>query len=139
MFRDEQHPDVSLSDWECFRKEFSPYLIEKVLDRSLADLPDWFVPLARGAATPSRYLLGKRAGYGRGWRRPPGWLKEPGGKLFKEFPGECLIVAPCQSLWRIEREGSLQRPHFRVNWTLAHIFGSTPILARNVQAACRFR
>jgi hypothetical protein len=134
MFRDEQHTDVSLAEWEAFRKWGSPYLIEKFLDRSSANLPDWFVPLARGAATPSRYLL-RRAGYGRNWRRPPGWGKAGSGSLFKEFRQECLVVVPSQPLWRIEREGSLKRPHCRVNLTLAHIFGSIPILARNVQSA----
>jgi hypothetical protein len=135
MFRDEQHPDVPLSDWDAFQRwGRRPYLIEKALDRSSANLPDWFVPLARGAATPSKHLL-RIAGYGRGYRRPPGWHKGPSGELSKEFYRDCLIVTPGQPLWRIEREGSLQRPHFRVNLTLAHIFGSTPILARNVQAA----
>jgi hypothetical protein len=134
MFSDEQHPDVSLSDWNAFQKWVSPYLIEKFLARSSANLPDWFVPLARGAAIPSKYLL-RMAGYGRGYRRPSGWNKEPSGALFKEFYRECLVVVPGPTLWRIEREGSLRRPHHRVNLTLGHDFGSTPILARNVQAA----
>jgi hypothetical protein len=132
MFRDEQHPDVPLSHWDAFQAWGSPYL--EFLDRNSANLPDWFVPLARGAATPSRYFLGQ-AGYGRGWRRPPGWLKGPNGELFKEFNRDCLIVTPGQPLSRIEREGSLRRPHFRVNLTLAHVFGSIPILARNIQSA----
>jgi hypothetical protein len=134
MFLDDEHPHVSLPDFDAFQKWVFPYLIENMLDRNSADLPDWFVPLARGAATPSRYLL-RMAGYGRGYRRPPGWHKEPSGALFKEFYRECLVVVPGRTLWRIEREGFLQRPHHRVNLTLAHIFGSTPILARNVQAA----
>jgi hypothetical protein len=135
MFHDEQHPDISLSSWEAFRNGFSPYLIEKFLDRSSANLPDWFVPLARGAATPSKYLL-RRAGYGRNWRRPPDWRKPHREELWKSFPNsECLTVVGGGPFWRIEREGSLNRPHFRVNLTLAHVFGSTPILARNVQSA----
>jgi hypothetical protein len=132
MFRDEYHPDIPLPNWDAFQKWGSPYL--NVLDRSSANLPDWFVPLARGAATPSKYLL-RMVGYGRGYRRPPGWHKEPSGALFKEFYRECLIVVPGPTLVRIEREGSLQRPHYRVNLTLAHEFGPTPILARSVQAA----
>jgi hypothetical protein len=134
MFSDEQHPDVSLSDWNAFQKWTSPDLFENVLDRKSADLPDWFVPLARGAAIPSRYLL-RRAGYGLGWRRPPGWRKEGrAGELFKAYR-ECLIVTPCGPFWRIEREGTLHRPHFHINMTLAHFFGSTPILAPNAEAA----
>jgi hypothetical protein len=135
MFRDEWHPDVSFSDWEKFRNWVSPRLIEKALDRSSANLPDWFVPLARGAAIPSKYLL-RRAGYGRGWRRLPDWHKAHSGKLlFKEFGEDRLVVTVGQPWCRIEREGSLMRPHFNVNLTLAHRFGSTPILARNVQEA----
>jgi hypothetical protein len=89
MFRDEQHPDVSLSDWEAFRKEFSPYLIEEVLDRSQLKLPDRFVPLARGVAIPSPYLLG-RAGYRPGSRRPPGWCKPHCDVLWKDIGPDSL-------------------------------------------------
>jgi hypothetical protein len=134
MFRDEQHPDVSLSDWNAFQRWGSPFLIENFLDRSSANLADWFVPLARGAATPSKYLL-RRAGYGRNWRRPPGWVKARDGSLYKDFGQDLLVVEGGPPLWRIEREGSSDRPHCRINLTLAHIFGSTPILAPNVQAA----
>ena len=28
------HPHIPLSDWQTFRKEFSPYLIKEVIDRS---------------------------------------------------------------------------------------------------------
>jgi hypothetical protein len=74
MFRDEQHPDVSLSDWDAFCTGASPYLIEQVLDRGAAGLPSWFLPLARGAAIPSPYLL-RRAGYRPGSPCARGWLK----------------------------------------------------------------
>lgn len=131
MFHDQYHPDIPQSDWDAFQRWGSPYV--KVLDRNSVNLPDWFVPLARGVATPSRYLL-RLAGYGRGWRRPPGWRKGPRGELTKEFNQECLIVTP-GPLCRIEREGTLQRPHLRVNMTLAHEFGPTPILAGSVQVA----
>ena len=74
MVHDECHPDVSLSHWEAFRNEASPYLIEKVLDRSATRLPRRFVPLARGAAIASPYLL-RRAGYRPGSYRARGWFK----------------------------------------------------------------
>jgi hypothetical protein len=48
----------------------------------------------------------------------------------------CVAVAGGPPLWRIERNGSLRRPLVRTtNLTLAHIFGSTPILARSYQSA----
>ena len=134
MFSDEQHPDVSLSDWEAFRKEFSPFLIEEVLDRSAVDMPNWFVPLARGAATPSKHLL-HVAGYRPGSHRKRGWRKPNREKLFKDFGPDRVEVLRCGPLWRIERDGSLLRPHLQINLTLAHIFGSTPILARSYQSA----
>jgi hypothetical protein len=43
------HPDTPPTDWGKFRKGFSPYLIGEVLGPEDAKLPDWFVPLARGA------------------------------------------------------------------------------------------
>jgi hypothetical protein len=76
MVHDACHPDVPLSDWEAFRNEASPYLIERVLDRSETRLPRWFLPLARGAAIASPYLLA-RAGYRPGSYRlklSPPWL-----------------------------------------------------------------
>ena len=53
MFSDDKHLDVTLSDWEAFRREFSPFRIEEVVDRNEIELPDWFLPLARGAAIPT--------------------------------------------------------------------------------------
>ena len=65
MVHDEFHPDVSLSDWEAYRDWVSPHPFEEVLDRSKVRLPDWYLPLARGAAIPDRQLL-SRAGYRAG-------------------------------------------------------------------------
>ena len=135
MFHDKEHPDVSLHHWNAFKKHASPLLIEKVLDRDLIELPDWLVPLARGVATPSPYLL-RQAGYSRRYRRPPGWSRNPDGSLYRPTRyDDCLLVIPSGSLWRIEREGTPYRPHRYINHPLAHVFGPTPILARNVQAA----
>jgi hypothetical protein len=135
MFLDDEHPDIPLPDWDAFKRWGSPYLIEEILDRNSANLPDWFVPLARGAATPSRYLL-RHAGYSRRYCRPSDWRKDPdNGSLYKAVYNECMIVTPCGPLWRIEREGTSYRPHRNINHPLAHVFGPTPILARNVQAA----
>jgi hypothetical protein len=136
MFRDEGHPDVSPSDCNMFRNEFSPYLIEEVIDRSEIKLPDRFVPLARGVAIPSSYPLG-RAGYRPGSRRPPGWCKPHCDVLWKDIGPDSLIVRGYQGhpLWQVERNGSPGRPHGHPNMTLVHLFGSTPILTRNYQSA----
>jgi hypothetical protein len=135
MFRDECHPDVSLSYWEAFRNEVSPYLIEKVLDRSETRLPRWYLPLARGAAIPCPYLLGK-AGHRPRSHRARGWLKPSGEEVFKVLGGDCLIVLRCKPFWRIAlNTGGLGRPHDHTNYALVHIFGSTPILTRTYQEA----
>jgi hypothetical protein len=135
MFRDEGHPDVSLADWSTFRSEFSPYLFEEILDRSSVGLPDWFMPLARGAAIPSLHLL-QRAGYRPGSHRARGWLKPPKGDVWKDYGRDCLVILRAQPLWRIELNNlSLGRPHNHSGMTLVHIFGSTPIFTRNYQSA----
>jgi hypothetical protein len=139
MVHDACHPDVPLSDWEAFRNEASPYLIERVLDRSETRLPRWFLPLARGAAIASPYLLA-RAGYRPGSYRAPGWRKpkrKPSHEeVFKDLGRECLIVLRCKPFWWIAlNTGSLGRLHDHTNFALVHIFGSTPILTRTYQEA----
>jgi hypothetical protein len=137
MFRDEGHPDVSLSDWKTFQREFSPYLIEEVVARSSIKLPDWFMPLARGIAIPSSYLLG-RAGYRSGSYRASGWSKPHCDVLSKDIGPDSLIVRGyCgQPFWQIERNGSPgRRPHNHPNMALVHLFGSTPVLTRTYHAA----
>jgi hypothetical protein len=134
MFRDEQHPDVPLRDWETFRNECSPYVIEKVLDRREVFFPDWFVPLARGAAVASSYLLG-RARYREGSHRKRGWEKTPWG-FCKVIDEDYLTVAQYGPFWLIQRDGPLsQPPNLRFNLTLAYLFGATPILVQNYQSA----
>jgi hypothetical protein len=134
MFRDQGHPDVTLSDWETFRKEFSPYLIEEVIDRSDIKLPDRFFPLARGVTTPSSYLL-RKAGYHLGSRRPSGWCKPHCDVLWKDIGADSLIVRGYShhTLWQVERNGTPGRPY--PNMALAHFFGSTPVLTRTYQEA----
>jgi hypothetical protein len=136
MFHEDGHPDITLSDWKAFRKEFSPHLIEEVIDRSEIKLPGRFVPLARGVAIPSSYLLG-RAGYRPGSNRARGWRKTHCDVFLKDIGPDSLIVRGyCgQPLWQIERNGSTTRPHGHPNKTLVHNFGSTPIVARNYQSA----
>jgi len=136
MFRDERHPDVSLSDWTTFRREFSSYLIEEVIDRNAIKLLDRFLPLARGIAIPSSYLLNK-AGYRIGSHRARGWCKPHCDVLWKDIGPDSLVVRGyCgQPLWAVERNGPTGRPHRHQNMALVHGFGSTPILTRTYQAA----
>jgi hypothetical protein len=135
MVSDDCHPDVSLSDWDCFSNEVSPFLIEKVLDRSETRLPNWCLPLARGAAIPSSYLL-RGTGYSTGCCRARGWFKRRGDVLFKDLGRDCLIVQRCKPFWRIARDvGAVARPHDHPNFALVHIFGSTPIITRTYQEA----
>jgi hypothetical protein len=137
MFRDEGHPDVSLSDWRAFCNEASPYVIEEVIDRSEIRLPARSLPLARGAAIASSYLL-RRAGYRPGAHRPRGWKKPKcragSEEVFKELSSGYLIILRCGLFWQITRDYGTVRPPHR-NFALAHIFGSTPILTRTYQEA----
>ena len=140
MIPDECHPDVSLSDWRTFSNEVSPFVIEEVIDRSIAHMPSWFLPLARGAAVPSSYLL-RSAGYRPGAYRARGWKKckprpDREQELFKDLGRDCLIVTRCKPFWRITMDrGVLSRPHNHPNFALVHMFGSTPILTRTYQEA----
>jgi hypothetical protein len=134
MVSDDCHPDVSLSDWERFRDTVSPFLIEKVLDRSETRLPNWYLPLARGAAIPSSYLL-RRAGYCTCARRARGWIKRRGDELFKDLGRDCLIIRRCRPFWRIAWDTGAFRSHGHPNFALVHIFGSTPIITRTHQEA----
>lgn len=136
MFHDHQHPDVSPSHWEAFRKEVSPYVIETVLDRREVNVPAWFVPLARGTAIPSAHLL-YLSGYRPGAYRKRGWRKPHCDVLYKDVGRDNLVVRGYrgQPLWWIERNGSPGRPHDHPNRTLVHTFGSTPIVTREYRAA----
>ena len=134
MFHDDDHPDVTLRDWKAFCNQFSPYLIEEVIDRRGANLPAWFVPLARGIGIPSSYLL-DRAGYRPGTSHRPGWFKSYREQLWKAYGEDYLIVEQCQYYWKINRSGTPSRPRGFMNSTLVHQFGSTPILARTYHEA----
>jgi hypothetical protein len=110
MFYAYGHPDVALSDWQSFRTDFPPRLIREVIDRSEIQLPDWFVPLARGVAIASDPLL-HRAGYYPGAKRPPGWRKKYCDLATKTgVPGEDGLPATLaarqyanQLWWTVER------------------------------------
>ena len=135
----DDHPDVTLSDWQTFHKEFPPHLIDEVTDRNECGcLPDWFVPLARGVAIASDELL-RKAGYHRGMRKPDGWRKidrdcysrvigDQGGRWV-----DTLVVRRCDK----HERWVIQRRVADFDEVLVFNFGSTPIFTRSYQSAMR--
>lgn len=71
MMYEHGRPDTMPSDCEHFRREFSPYFMEKVINRDESRLPQWFVPLARGVVIAC-YILPRKAGHCPGMFRPRG-------------------------------------------------------------------
>jgi hypothetical protein len=137
MLNDLEHPNVSLSDWQKFRMEFFPRLIEQVLDRDEARLPEWFVPLARGVAIASDTLL-RKAGYRHGMHRPRGWCETlPEYFKWKISCDNFLLVRANDDtgLWTVERLGPMRQSE--VDEVLVHVFGWTPVFARSHQSAMR--
>jgi hypothetical protein len=139
MFHENGHPDVSLSDWKTFCDQFSPFLFSDIIDRQAVKLPDWFLPLARGIAVPSDYLL-NRAGYVPGKYRPRSW-KPTGTHYYACSVG--IGTAPAklfvrrvdnQPFWTIEL---LSNTNKYAGWdkVLIFLFGSTPVFTRNYQSA----
>jgi hypothetical protein len=133
MFED-GHTDVPLSDWEIFRKEFPPLLIEEVLDRKDVRTPDWEVPLARGYAIAGRHLLQSAADQSgttasRGWQQGKMYFAREAG------PNKLFVVQYYnRDLWAISRRLPEQAT-FEATETLVFAFGSTPMLTRCYQSA----
>ena len=131
MFYDIGHPDIAPSDWQTFRKEFSPHLIKEVIDRSEIKLPDWFAPLARGVAIASDALL-REAGYRPGSHRPRGWRKTHCDVFIKRtVPGKNTRFATLtvrqyanQDWWTIERYHE-DRKYENITDVLVCQFGSS--------------
>jgi hypothetical protein len=146
MLHDFHQPQVSLSDWQKFDREFSP-LIGEVIDRDPAKLPDWFVPFAHGIFVASEALL-RTAGHRDGMRRPRGWRKALGIDADGVYVHHVARVEPCNSRWLLVRECLVQGLWMVERWTerrrhgdaddiLVHEFGSTPIFTRSCPAAMR--
>ena len=137
MFNNIFHPNVTLSDWETFVKSYSPFVIDRVIDRHEAHLPEWFVPLARGAAIPSEELL-RQVGHRHGKHRPHGWREtDTDYFLYPLTLNSSLLVREIDdtNLWTIERLQAGRR--YEVDDVLVFVFGWTPILARSYQSAMR--
>ncbi len=136
MICEPDHPCTPLRDWQAFCKDFSPYLIAEVIDRSECNLASWFVPLARGAAIASDSLL-RRAGYRPGIGFPPEWYEDNHNYFTRHLVGDRhLMVRECEgtNLWTVEQLGGARRI-VDVDNVLVHVFGSTPIFTRNCQSA----
>lgn len=134
MFHEADHPNVPLSDWKNFKK--SPSLIKEVIDRSETDLPEWFVPLARGVAIVSDHLVQKLpvSRFSQDWKRNRfGDYKRP---MFEKWASLEVRQSGDKELWLIERFAWL-RTYTNSDQVLVHLFGSTPIFARNYQTAMR--
>jgi hypothetical protein len=136
MFYDVERPEITLLEWERFCEEFPPRLIEDVIDRDKACLPDWFMPWAWGVVIASDELL-REAGHRDGMRQPPDW-REPTPHYFEHaINGRSLLLVSRESgetgLWTIERLGPSRR--YEVDEVLGHIFGGTPLFTRSYQSA----
>ena len=137
MFYDVDKSEVTLSEWDKFRGEFPPSLIEEVISREAACLPDWFVPSARGVVVASAELL-SQVGHRNGKHRPRGWLEtSPDYFLYPLTCESSLLVRECENtnLWTIERLNSTRS--YEVDEVLAFKFGWTPIFTRSYQSAMR--
>ena len=86
MFHDPEHPNTTSSDWQAFCRDFSRYRFAEVIDRSELNIPDEFVPLARGVAIPSEEVL-RKVGCRPGSIRPANW-KHPSRDVFHQSRGQ---------------------------------------------------
>jgi hypothetical protein len=142
MFNDLDHPNVTLSEWAAFkasetaRQSFVTQIVDR---RDCGIFPDWFVPLARGAAIASPALLSE-AGYRKGMRRPRDWRTSDGdcywlnvGYTQGADSLDRLIVRECEGheWWVIERRIA------DIDQVLVCSFGSTLILTPSHISAIR--
>jgi hypothetical protein len=138
-FEDRHHPNVSLSDWQSFSawqksiEKLPASLISEVIDRNETQLPDWFVPLARGVAVAHYTLLGAPFGFVSSLPVSSCW-RPAGDNIFKwDVAGVCgWYVQGFGNLW-IAGRWSLREGE-RV---LVHQFGATPIVTRHCRSAMR--
>jgi hypothetical protein len=113
-----------------------------VINRGDIELPDWFVPLARGVAFPTDELL-LRYGHLRASERPLGWRKtECDVFLRRGVRGEDGVATLAirqyanQRWWTVERY-RWDRRYQDITDVLVFTFGSTPIFCWTYQSAMR--
>jgi hypothetical protein len=138
MLHDVGLPNVPLSEWRAFCNERLPRLIiDRVIDRNEARLPEWFAPLARGLAIASDALL-YEAGHRHGVRRPRGWRETSRDYFVREIGWNSLLLvreSDETGLWTIERLGEPRQSE--VDEVLVFEFGWTPIFTQSSQSAMR--
>jgi hypothetical protein len=141
MLCEEDHPDLSLSEWKTFRRDCSPSVIEQVIDRKECKLPTWFVPRAVGAVVASPALL-HRVGYLPGMDSPPDWRELRPGYFERKLRRVKLVVRNIKgtSFWTVEWLwlGSSPRPLRQLDKVLAYMYGGSdaiPILTRTPEPA----
>ena len=123
MMFEYNHPIPAHSDWEGFKSCLHVLdIIDEVIDRDELGIPDECLPLARGAAIASRYLL--RQAHHHGGGRPSGWDKN--GDFFSTMHGAIFLVVSRfgdSPFWSIHRYDGRIPPDI-----LVFNFGSTPML-----------
>jgi hypothetical protein len=132
MIYEPEHPDITLSDWDTFLTQLSPFRIDRVIDRDESDLPEWYVPLARGVAIASNYLL-QQVGWpgsypSKDWYRLSPYVFKLPGSPYRLYSRECA------GLWTVERTGPTCR-EAHSDEVLVHRVGSTPVFTREYQSA----
>ena len=103
-------------------------LIDEIIDRSECCFPDWFVPLARGAAVASEKLL-RDVGYRPGMPRTGHWFEfRPNCCTRLGFDCLSFEVRKCEgtNLWTVERHNIDGGRHDEE--VLVLTFGSTLIV-----------
>jgi hypothetical protein len=110
-----------------------PFSHGEVIERNKTEMPDWFVPAAKGVFVPSDELL-RAASDCLGSRRPLGWDFVNRDTLEKHVGGgQTLFVRRWGGLWTVERYSE---------WTgedeaLVYAVAGIPIFAKKCQAAMR--
>ena len=122
--------DIRLSsqEWDAFRRGYSPFRFEAVVDRGELGFPTWFMPNARGAVIPSARVLKPISSR----RVRPGFWLQITKDVFRWYSGQ--ITHTCMRfgrLWSI------------VCWfghptTLTFYCGSTPVMFRTYREAMWF-
>ena len=140
MRLEDGHPDVSLEHmksfiaWQKVCRSLS--LIDEVIDRSECRMPNWFVPLARGAAIASPALL-RLAGPSPRMDYPDGWYEGSPDYFERVALDGVHMVRMCDDtdLWTVE---FIRLGHPRDgDEVLVHTFGSIPVFARSCELAMR--
>lgn len=132
MQNQSNHAAPTLRECEAFCKWKSPYTIEQFVRRDELQLPDWFVPRARGAAIVAPDFVCK-LGFSPSCFEPRGWL--PRTKLDgyeKSLRGRRRLVRKCEGLFSVEC--SLSRT-IAYGGVLVWYLGAMPVFTHTPQEA----